>query len=141
MRATDPDINTIEKTLAKQKQIQHLSNIHFPCVHELEDSGEVVEGNIFEDDDGMFGGILLEKILEVWTARAENHLVSLGVLTLRGCNQRTCYQKKATKDEWILAYGHVTERLFISQMFEGGHHVGLEVIPPQTKLLIISRHV
>ena len=44
----------------------------------------MLEGNIFEDDDGMLGGILLEKILEVRTARAENHLVSLGVLALGG---------------------------------------------------------
>ena len=122
MRATDPDINTIEKTLVKQKQIQHLSNIHFPCVHELEDSGEVVEGNIFEDDDGMFGGILLEKILEVWTARAENHLVSLGVLTLGGD-------------------GHVTEGLLIPQVLERGHHVGLKIVPSETELLVIPRHL
>ena len=99
------------------------------------------EWHVLEDDDGVLGWVLLQQVLEVWRTGAENHLVSLGVLTLSGCNQRSCYQKKASKDEWILAYGHVTERLFISQMFERGHHVGLEVIPPQTKLLIISRHV
>ena len=82
----------------------------------------MVEGNIFEDDDGMFGRILLEKVLEVWTARAENHLVSLGVLALSGD-------------------GDVTEGLLIPQVLEGGHHVGLKIVPSKAKLLIIPRHL
>ena len=50
-------------------------------------------------------------------ASAENHLVSLGVLSLG-------------------SDGHITERLLIPQVFEGGHHVGLEIIPAETELLI-----
>ena len=33
--------------------------------------------------------------------------------------------------------GDVTERLLIPQVFEGGHHVGLEVVPSQTELLLV----
>ena len=36
--------------------------------------------------------------------------------------------------------GHVAEGLLVPQMLEGGDHVGLEVVPAETKLLIIGRH-
>ena len=82
----------------------------------------MLEGNIFEDDDGMLGRILLEKILEVRTARAENHLVSLGVLALSGD-------------------GDVTERLLIPQVLERGNHIGLKVVPSKAELLIVPSHL
>ena len=39
--------------------------------------------------------------------------------------------------------GHVTERLLVSQVFEGGHHVGLEIVPAETELLVtlVGRHL
>ena len=58
-------------------------------------------------------------------AGAEDHLVSLGVLTFGGD-------------------GDVTEGLLVSEVLERGHHVGLEVIPTETELLIPvvgSRHL
>ena len=33
--------------------------------------------------------------------------------------------------------GHVAEGLLVSEVFEGGHHVGLEVVPSQAELLLI----
>ena len=47
----------------------YLSNIDLPSVHELQDGGEMGEGNIFQDDDGMLGRVLLQQILEIWAAR------------------------------------------------------------------------
>ena len=70
----------------------------------------MVEWNILEDDDWVFGRILLQQVLEVWGTSAENHLVSLGVLTLGG-------------------NGDIAEGLLISKMLEGSHHVGLKVVP------------
>ena len=66
----------------------------------------------------MLGRILLQQVLEVWATGTENHLVSLGVLALSGD-------------------GHVAEGLLISEVLEGRHHVGLEVVPSQTKLLLV----
>ena len=80
------------------------------------------EGDVFEDDDGMLGGILLEKILEVRTAGAENHLVGLGVLTLGGD-------------------GDITEGLLIPQVLERGNHIGLKVVPSKAELLIVPSHL
>ena len=34
--------------------------------------------------------------------------------------------------------GDITEALLIPEMFEGGHHVGLEVVPTEAELLVIS---
>ena len=57
-------------------------------------------------------------------AGAEDHLVSLGVLTLGGD-------------------GDVTEGLLVPEVFEGGHHVSLEIVPAETELLVplFSRHL
>ena len=35
--------------------------------------------------------------------------------------------------------GDVTEALLVPEVFEGGDHVGLEVVPSQTELLVV-RH-
>ena len=83
-----------------------------------QDSSQVLEWDVLENDDGMLGRILLQQSLEVRRAGGEDHLVSLGALTIAG-------------------QGHVTEGLLIPQMFEGGHHVGLEIIPSQAELLVI----
>jgi len=81
----------------------------------------MLEGNILQDDDGMFRWVLLQKSLEVGAASGQNHLVRLAALPV------TCD-------------GHVSERLFIPEMFEGGDHVGLEVVPSETELLLIINH-
>ena len=59
-----------------------LSHIHLPSIHELQDGCEVREGHVLQDDDGMLGGILLQKVFEVWRACTEDHLVCLSVLAL-----------------------------------------------------------
>ena len=57
-------------------------------------------------------------------AGAQNHLVSLGVLALS-------------------SDGDVTEGLLVPEVFEGGHHVSLEIVPAETELLVplFSRHL
>ena len=42
-----------------------LGDVDLPGVHELEDGSQVVEGNIFEDDDRVLGRVLLQQILEI----------------------------------------------------------------------------
>ena len=34
--------------------------------------------------------------------------------------------------------GHVAKALLVPEMFEGGDHVGLEIVPAETKLLFLS---
>ena len=78
----------------------------------------MLEWNVLEDDDGVLGRVLLQQSLEVGTAGRENHLVSLAALPVAG-------------------NGHVAEGLLVPEVLEGSHHVGLEVVPSQTKLLLI----
>ena len=63
-------------------------------------------------------------LIKIIPAGTQNHLVSLGVLALSGD-------------------GDVTERLLVPQMFERSNHIGLEIIPAETELLVtlISRHL
>ena len=39
---------------------------------------------------------------------------------------------------YLRGNGHVTEALFIPEMLEGGDHIGLEIIPAETKLLFLG---
>ena len=78
----------------------------------------MLEWNVLEDDDGVLGGVLLQQSLEIGRTSGENHLVSLAALAVAGD-------------------GHVAEGLLISEVLEGGHHVGLEVVPSQTELLLV----
>ena len=98
-----------------------LGNIHLASVHELQDGRQMGEGDVFEDDDGVLGGVLLQQSFEVGAAGRENHLVSLGALAVTG-------------------EGHVTEGLLVPQVLEGGHHVGLEVVPAETELLLVIHY-
>ena len=95
-----------------------LRHVHLAGVHELQDGGQVGEGDVLQDDDRVLGRVLLQQGLEVGTAGGENHLVSLAALAVAGD-------------------GHVAEGLLISEVLEGGHHVGLEVVPSQTELLLV----
>ena len=56
-------------------------------------------------------------LIKIIPAGTQNHLVGLGVLALSGD-------------------GDVTERFLIPQVFERRNHVGLEVIPAETELLV-----
>merc|ERR1719445_942256 len=76
---------------------------------------------ILEDDDWVFGRVLFQEGLEVGRAGRQNHLVGLTSLSVAG-------------------QGDVSERLLVSEVFEGRHHVGLEVVPSQAKLLLIAGH-
>ena len=78
----------------------------------------MLEGDVFQDDDGVLGGVLLQQGLEVGRAGGQDHLVRLAALPVAG-------------------QGHVAEGLLVPQMLEGGDHVGLEIIPPQTELLLV----
>ena len=60
----------------------YLGDIDLPGVHELQDGGEVGESHVLQDDDRVHGRVLLQQVLEVGRAGAENHLVGLGVLAL-----------------------------------------------------------
>ena len=42
----------------------------------------MLEGDVFQNDDGMFGGVLLQQGLEVGAAGGEDHLVSLAALAV-----------------------------------------------------------
>jgi len=95
-----------------------LSHIHLSGIHELQDGSQVLERNILQNDDGVFCWILFQKCLEVGAAGRQNHLVGLGALPVAGD-------------------GHIRERLLVPEVLEAGHHVGLEVVPSQAKLLLI----
>ena len=41
-----------------------------------------LERDILQNDDGVLGRVLLQQVLEVWRASAQDHLVGLGMLTL-----------------------------------------------------------
>ena len=45
--------------------LSYLGDIDLSSVHELQDGREVLEGDVFQNDDGMFGGVLLQQGLEV----------------------------------------------------------------------------
>ena len=71
-----------------------------------------------EDNDRVLSRVLLQQRLEVGRAGGQDHLVRLAALPVAGDR-------------------HVGERLLVPQVLEAGDHVGLEVIPPKTKLLLI----
>ena len=95
-----------------------LCHVHLAGIHELEDGCQVLERNVLQDDDGMLGGVLLQQRLEVGAAGREDHLVSLGALT-------------------VASNRDVSERLLVPQVLEARDHVGLEVVPSEAELLLI----
>ena len=68
----------------------YLGDIDLPGVHELEDGGEVGERHVLQDDDGVLGRVLLQQVLEVGRAGAQDHLVGLSVLALGEKDSHGC---------------------------------------------------
>jgi hypothetical protein len=100
-----------------------LRHVDLARVHELEDGRQVLEGDVFEDDDWVLGWVLLEKSFEVGRARREDHFVGSGPAFARLS---------------IARERDVREGLLVAQVLEGRDHVGLEVVPSQTELLLVS---
>ena len=42
------------------------------------------------------------------------------------------------KKEYLSCNGHITEAFLIPEVFEGGDHVGLEVVPAEAELLVVG---
>ena len=63
--------------------------------------------------------ILVSTYLEVWRASWQDHLVGFTGLA-------------------ITSQCHIGKRLFIPQVLEGWDHIGLEIIPTETKLLLVT---
>jgi len=98
-----------------------LGNVDFTSIHKLEDGCEVVEWDVLEDNDGVLGWVLFQQGLEVGGARREDHLVGLAGLPVTG-------------------QGHVCERLLVPEVLERRDHVGLEIVPAEAKLLLVTGH-
>ncbi len=96
-----------------------LRHVYLTSVHELEDGGQVLEGHVLQDYDRVLGGVLLKQRLEIGRASGQDHLVGLARLPVAG-------------------QGYVSEGLLVPQVLEGRHHVCLEVVPAETKLLLIA---
>ena len=65
----------------------YLGDIDLSGIHELQDGRKMLEGDVFQNDDGMFGGVLLQLSLEVGATGGEDHLVSLAALAV-ACKRR-----------------------------------------------------
>ena len=122
----------------------YLCDIDLPSVHELQDCCEVGEGHVLQDDDRVLGRVLLQQVLEVGRAGAEDHLVGLSVLALKtqksfngGLTKERNNQVDISK--YLGGDRDVTEALLVPEVFEGGDHVGLEVVPSEAELLVV-RH-
>ena len=66
--------------------------------------------------------------------------MGLRVLTL---NSNTLHytvsaEYKSSNGKYLGCNSHIAEALFIPEVFEGGDHVRLEVVPAQAELLIVS---
>jgi len=95
-----------------------LCDIDLSGIHKFQYGCQVLKWDVLQDDDRVLSGVLFEQSLEIGGAGGQNHLVGLAALSVAG-------------------EGHVTKRLLIPQMFEGGNHVGLEIVPSQTELLLV----
>ena len=84
----------------------------------------------------MFCRILFQQVLEVRGAGAQNHLVGLGVLALRII--LNALQHATGNRDYLGGNGDVAEALLISQVLERGDHIGLEVVPTEAELLVVS---
>ena len=89
-----------------------------------------------QNDDRMFCRILFQQVFEVRGAGAQNHLVGLGVLALM--ISLHALQHATGNKGYLGGNGDVAEALLISQVLERGDHVGLEVVPAEAELLVVS---
>ena len=89
-----------------------------------------------QNDDRMFCRILFQQVFEVRGAGAQNHLVGLGVLALM--ISLHALQHATGNKGYLGGNGDVAEALFIPEVFEGGDHVALEIVPTKTELLLLS---
>ena len=48
------------------------------------------------------------------------------------------FTEKKRKEEYLSCNGHITEAFLIPEVFEGGDHVGLEVVPAEAELLVVG---
>ena len=87
-----------------------------------------------QNDNGVLCRVLLQQVLEVWGAGTKDHLVGFCVLTLHNIYE-LCVQLNG---KYLSCNGYIAEALLIPEVFEGGNHVGLEVIPAKAELLLIS---
>ena len=89
-----------------------LGDVDLSSVHELEDGGEVLEGHVIQNDDGVLGGVLLQKSLEVGTASRQGHLVGLAALAIAGDGHVRGIQKSVCGRHGGLSWGPLmAERL------------------------------
>ena len=66
--------------------------------------------------------------------------MGLRVLTL---NSNTLHytvsaEYKSSNGKYLGCNSHIAEALFIPEVFEGGDHVGLEVVPAEAELLVVG---
>jgi len=97
-----------------------LGNVHLSSVHKLENWLKVGEWNVLQDDDWVLWWVVLQKRFEVRTASWQNHFVRLTGLAITS----KCY---------------IRETPLCPEVFEACHNIWLEIIPSETKLLLV-RH-
>ena len=89
---------------------------HLSSVHELQQGLHLVVADVFEEDNGVFVGSVVEHALEVRRAGRQDHLVGLQV-------------QPVARD------GDIDEGLVVEEVFKDGEEVVLVVVPAQAVLL------
>ena len=70
--------------LCTSSDFAYLCDIDLSGIHEFENGCQVLKGDVLQDDDRVFSGVLLEQSLEVGGAGGQNHLVGLATLSVAG---------------------------------------------------------
>jgi len=96
-----------------------LWNVNFTSIHEFQNWLQMVEWNVFQDNDRMLRRVILQECLKVRRASRQNHFVCFASLS-------------------ITSQSHISETSFSAKMFEACNNVGLEIIPTQAELLLFS---
>ena len=60
------------------------------------------KGDVFEDNDRVLGGVLLQQVLEVGGASTQDHLVSFGVLTLKNSINKNVFFRAIAHEKKVL---------------------------------------
>ena len=94
----------------------YLSHIHLSLVHEVENREQLLVLDALEVEEGMLVGIPAKDVPEERTASREDDLVSLHLGIITGESD-------------------IKEVLLLAEFSESDADVGLEVVPPQAKLL------